>query len=95
MVRLTKINCALYGLNTYGLSLTVALAEGLAEREREQLIIAPGPPTTLLAKAAEIHKNGKNGTSPPTTSDSDPSFGALFRRSVDPVANPSPELIVV
>jgi hypothetical protein len=70
-----------YALNHNGLSLTVALAEGLAEREREQLIVAPKPPSILLAKAAELHKNGKNGSSPPEElpGADQPSFEALFR----------------
>ncbi len=80
-ITMARINEKLYALNGFGLKLAVALAEGLAERDQKPVTVAPGPPATLLAKAAELHKNGKNGSSPPEElpGADQPSFEALFR----------------
>jgi hypothetical protein len=77
MVRLVKINCALYGLNSYGLKLAAALAELSQAKVPAQL---PSSPWQTY-KTAQQNGRQASETAPITL----PSFEELFRRQVEPV----------
>lgn len=66
---MNSINVLLYGLNGYSLKLELAVAEGLAARQK------PDAPATAYAANAE--RNGRNGRYPPD-SHPGPSFREMF-----------------